>query len=96
MFRSNILITKHHRNGKKCDNFIDIYVRYHNFWLSPLSTIVQLYRGGQFYWWRKQECPDKTIDNPQVNDKHYHIMGTFWCHEIYAIFIYKICYISMK
>jgi predicted membrane channel-forming protein YqfA (hemolysin III family) len=27
--------------------------------------------GGQFYWWRKPEHPEKTTDLPQVTDKLY-------------------------
>ena len=42
--------------------------------LKPLSTLVQLYRGGQFYWWRKPRVPREN-HRPLTSHKHYHIMS---------------------
>jgi hypothetical protein len=43
--------------------------------LMPHSTIFQLHRGDQFYWWRKTEYQEKTTDLPQVTHKLYHMSG---------------------
>ena len=54
------------------------YYSYEVMEFTPLSALFQLYRGGQFYWWRK---PVKTTDLPIVPEICHHKM-LFWLNSL--------------
>jgi hypothetical protein len=61
-YRGTSYIDVKHEIGKVYDELILIF--FYLWCLMPLSTIFQLYRGSQFYWWRKPGYPEKTTDLP--------------------------------
>ena len=61
---------------KILENIYRVSVREYG-WLMQLSILFQLYRDGQFYWWRKPKYPENTTDLPRVTDKLYHIKPNY-------------------
>ena len=57
--------------------------------LTPLSTIIQLNYGGQFYWCRKPEYQEKTTNLPQVTQPRK------WSVMYMYLFVRGINFVSM-
>lgn len=56
--------------------------------LTPLSTLYQLYRGGQFHWWKKPQYL------PQITDKLYSVFRSFrFDREV--VHTIAVCYVQL-
>jgi hypothetical protein len=55
-----------------CSSYVNVKIQ--NAIIQDKKSMFQLYRGGQFYWWRKPECAEKTTVLPQVTDKLCHMI----------------------
>jgi len=68
-----------------CAGFLSLVIILWGVWyLTPLSSIFQLYRG-QFYWSKKPEFPEKTTDLS-------HVMGKLLSHNVLSSTPVASCY----
>jgi hypothetical protein len=54
--------------------------------LTPLSTTIQIYLGGQFSWYKKPEFPEKTTDVSQVTETLHSQDIKEACHNEYLLY----------
>jgi len=79
-----------------CNTYLVVRVSWFGFMVfnATFNNILAIYRGSQFYWWRKPAYPEIPSDPSQVTDKLYHIMlyrPNWECGEVFHLNNRHIC-----